>query len=55
MMRCEIAESTATVNLMTSNSSPPHPLANIGGDSHCVEAGNVLVPSPASLAAQYKH
>ena len=40
---------------MTSNVSPPHPLANIGGDSHCVEAGNVLVPAPASLAAQYKH
>jgi hypothetical protein len=40
---------------MTSNASS---LANIGGDSHCVdsvEAGNVLVPAPASLAAQYKH
>ena len=37
---------------MTSN---PHPLANIGGDSHCVDAKNVLVPDAASLAAQYKH
>ena len=40
---------------MTSNSSLPHPLAKIAGDSYYVEAGNVLVPSPASLAAQYKH
>ena len=44
---------------MTSNASqvpsPPHPLLNIGRDSHRVEDRNVLVPSPASLAAQYKH
>jgi hypothetical protein len=50
---------------MTSNASPsppclpcetpPYFLSNIGGDSHGVEAGNVLVPTPASLAAQYKH
>jgi hypothetical protein len=39
---------------MTSNASPPHPLSNIGDDSHSVEAGNV-VPTAASLAAQYKH
>ena len=32
-----------------------HPLPNIGGDSHCVEAENLLVPAAASLAAQYKH
>ena len=42
---------------MTSNASPLHPLADIGGDLHCVEARNVVasVPAPASLAAQYKH
>ena len=38
---------------MTSNASLPHPLSNTNGDSHT--AGNVLVPSAASLAAQYKH
>ena len=50
--------------LMTSNASPPHRLPSetppyslnkIGGDSYGVEAENVLVPTPASLAAQYKH
>jgi hypothetical protein len=35
--------------------SPSPPLANSGGDSHSVEAGNVIVPTPASLGAQYKH
>ena len=43
---------------MTSNASPSGPLPNIidGGDSHYVqvEAGNILVPTAASLAAQYK-
>ena len=36
---------------MTLNAYPPHPLANIGGDSHCIEAGNVLVPAPASRSS----
>ena len=47
----------STVNLMASNASQalPHPLDNIGRDSHCVEARNVLVPSPDSPAAQYKY
>jgi hypothetical protein len=40
---------------MTSNASPPNPLANIGGDSHCVQAGIMLFPSAASLGDQYKH
>ena len=44
---------------MTSNAShappPSHPPINFGHDSYrdCVEAGNV--PSPTSLASQYKH
>ena len=43
---------------MTSNASlpgPPPRAHNIGGDSHCVEAQNVLVPTAAALAAQYKY
>ena len=40
---------------MTSIASPSG-LPNVdGGDSHCVEAGNILVPTAASLAAQYKY
>ena len=38
---------------MTSKASPLDPLADIGRD--CVEAGNGLVPTAATLAAQYKH
>ena len=33
----------------------PYSLAKIGSNSNGVEAGNVLVPTPASLAAHYKH
>ena len=44
-MPCEIS-ARAT---MASNASPVS-----DGDSHCVEVGNV-VPTAASLAAQYKH
>ena len=40
---------------MTSIASPLDPLAGTGRDSHCVEAGNGLVPTAATLAAQYKH
>ena len=40
---------------MTSNPSPPGPLPNIGDDSHSVEAVNILVPTAAALAAQYKY
>ena len=40
---------------MTSNASPPGLLSNTGGDSHNVEAVNMLVPTAASLAAQYKY
>ena len=40
---------------MTSNASPSGPLLNIDGDQHCVEAGNTLVPTAATLAAQYKY
>ena len=42
-------------DLETSNASPLDPLADIGRDSHCVKAGNSLVPTAATLAAQYKH
>ena len=38
------------MNVMTST---PYPLAK--SDSHSVEAGSALVPSAASLSAQYKH
>ena len=38
---------------MSSKVSLSHPPPNIGGD--CVEAVNLLVPSAASLAAEYKH
>ena len=41
---------TTVRKLMTSNASQVP-----GRDSHGVEDRNVLVPSPASLAAQYKH
>ena len=40
---------------MTLNASPPSPLPNNGGNSHSVEALNMLVPTAASLAAQYKY
>ena len=41
---------------MISNASPLDPLADIDRDSHCVEAGkNGLVPTAATLSAQYKH
>ena len=40
---------------MTSNASLLDPLADNGRDSHCVETGNGLVPTAATLAAQYKH
>ena len=42
---------------MTLNASPPasDPLLNIGGDSPCIEAEIRLVPTAASLAAQYKY
>ena len=40
---------------MTSNASPLDSLADIDRDSHSVEAGNGLVPTAATLAAQYKH
>ena len=40
---------------MTSIASPLDPLAGTGRDSHCVEAGNSLIPTAATLAAQYKY
>ena len=40
---------------MTSNASPSGILPNIGGDSPCVEAEIRLVPTAASLAAQYNY
>ena len=48
------SESNASPPHRLPNEIPPYSLNKIGGDSYGVEAGNV-VPTPASLAAQYKH
>ena len=65
-MMCEISIkefANDLVNPMASNASPPfipketapYSLAKTRGNSNGVNAGNVLVPTPASLAAQYTH